>query len=75
MLKPADFYTTDEGGVFLQRRGLAVFFREYTRRLATKVYHPLAQRSISYQKCFEVQARHLRKVIEGEPHYQPMKVK
>jgi CRISP-associated protein Cas1 len=52
-------------GVYLRRKGLRSFFRQFSKRLNTRVYHPAAGRSLSYQKCFEIQARQMRKAIEG----------
>ena len=76
MLKTKDFRYEDGGGVFLQHGGLRVFLREFSLRLGVKIYHPLVGRSLSYQKCFEIQARRMRKVIEGElDTYVPMRVK
>jgi CRISPR/Cas system-associated endonuclease Cas1 len=63
-------------GVYLTRRGLRIFFEQYTRRLNTRSLHPLAGRAIEYQKCFEVQARTLRKALEGGLEaYQPFLIK
>lgn len=71
MLK-ADDFKTDHQGVFLNRRGRTVFFRAYTDRLNTKIYHTPAQRAISYQKIFEVQARQIAKLIqETQETYKP----
>jgi CRISPR-associated protein Cas1 len=76
MLKDSDFKAGRDSGVYLTRRGLKVFFRQYVKRLNTSVYHPLAGRAISYQKCFEVQARQMRKYIEGQTScYQPFATK
>lgn len=76
MLRDRDFSVGDDSGVYLTRRGLRVFFNQYIKRLNTAVTHPLAGRAISYQKCFEVQARQMRKFIEGEvDSYQPFLTK
>lgn len=60
-----DFQPGPEGGVYLTQKGLRIFFQQYSARIQTEVVHPLAGRALSYQKIFEVQARQLRKVIEG----------
>ncbi len=65
MLKEKDFEITEQG-VYLTRRGLKVFFRAYAKRMQTRVYHPLAGRSLSYRKILEVQARQVRKLVEGQ---------
>jgi CRISPR-associated protein Cas1 len=66
MLTPDDFRPGRKGGVILRRSGLREFLSQYTARLQTEVIHPLAGRRLTYQKCFEVQARLMRKVIEGQ---------
>jgi len=71
-LRPDDFQLGREGGYYLTARGMRRFLWAYNRRLNTRVYHPRVGRALSYQKIFEVQARLLRKVIEGEePVYRP----
>lgn len=70
-----DFEQQGEG-IYLTRRGRAVFFEAYTRRLNTQINHPLVGRPLSYQKIFEVQARQVAKLIQGEiGEYQPFLVK
>jgi len=77
MLKPDDFEEAGpEGGVYLKRKALRVFCHQYSRRLNTRVLHADAGRRLSYQQSFEVQARALRKTIEGQmPAYRPMVVR
>jgi CRISPR-associated protein Cas1 len=78
MLSPADFEAgrAQDQAVYLTRRGRRIFFEQYTRRLNTPVFHPLAGRALSYQKIFEVQARQLARLIQGEiDYYQPFLVK
>jgi len=77
MVGPEDFVADEAtGGVRLSRRGLKVVLQQFTHRTQTEVYHPTAERALSYQKVFEVQARALRKCIErGEPGYVPFAVK
>jgi CRISPR-associated protein Cas1 len=72
ILSLEDFQPGSDGGVYLRPAALRRFLGQYSRRIQTRVYHPLAGRPISYQKCFEVQARQVRKVIEGQQAaYQP----
>lgn len=67
ILAPEDFQiNADNQGVTLERAGLRKFMQQYSARLQTEVFHPLAGKPLSYQKCLEVQARQLRRVIEGE---------
>jgi CRISPR-associated protein Cas1 len=74
MLARDDFETGE--GVYLRRAGLRIFFAQYTRRLATTIIHPLAGRPLSYQKIFEVQARQIAKLIQGEiDRYEPFIVR
>jgi CRISPR-associated protein Cas1 len=71
ILTPDDF-ATEGKGYCLKHHALAKFFRDYQHRIQTEVKHPTFGKKLSYQKCFEVQARQLRKVIEGQVKvYQP----
>lgn len=65
ILKPKHFMRNDDA-FFLTRVGFRKFFEQFNRRMNTKVFHPIANRSLSYQKCFEIQARLLRHLIEGK---------
>jgi CRISPR-associated protein Cas1 len=79
IIDPGDFTEGDadgDDGVYLTRRALRKFVAQFGRRINTPVYHPLADRPLSYQKVFEVQARQLRKCIEsGAPNYRPFVAK
>jgi CRISPR-associated protein Cas1 len=78
MIKPSHFeYSTGNGDqVILKSKGMKSFLREYNRRLNTTIFHTLAGRSIAYRKCFEVQARQIRKMIEGsQQDYLPLTVR
>jgi CRISPR-associated protein Cas1 len=76
MIAEKHFEPGKDQGVYLTRRGLRIFFQQFVGRLNTTVVHPAAGRAISYQKCFEVQARQLRKFIEGGcDRYQPFSTK
>lgn len=76
MVGADDFQPGPEGGVYLKPRGMRTFFKQYAARLNTEVIHPLAGRRLSYQKCFEVQARLLVRVIKGEAGaYEPFLTK
>ena len=71
-LAPEDLQPGRSGGYYLTREGMRRFLWAYNRRLNTQVHHPRAGRALSYQKIFEVQARMLRRVIEGkEAVYRP----
>lgn len=60
-----DFEPGPESGVYLKQAARRTFFDAYAARLNTEVHYAPAARRLSYQKLFEVQARQLRKVIEG----------
>ena len=75
-IKEKDFEPGRDAGIYLKRRGMKIFLQHYTHRLLTPHYHPLADRSLSYQKIFEVQARQIRKSIEaGQPDYKSITVR
>jgi CRISPR-associated protein Cas1 len=73
MVTPEDFTPSPDGeGVYLNDRGLHLFLREFGDRLAAPVQLKGTHRSLSYRKHFEVQARKLAHVIEGDqPRYEP----
>ena len=76
MLEAKDFEPGPGGGVYLKPKAMKAFFKQYSARLNTEVAHPIAGRRLSYQKCFEVQARLLRGVIEDKREtYQPFLTK
>jgi CRISP-associated protein Cas1 len=71
ILSPQDFVEA-ANSIRLKPHALKKFFIAYQRRIQTEVWHPVYLKRLTYQKCFEVQARLLRKVIEGkELIYQP----
>lgn len=68
----SDDFQKGPNGVNLKLPALRKFLVQYTDRLQTEVFHPLAGKRLTYQKCLEVQARQLRKAIEEEGAvYQP----
>ncbi|MEM2889796.1 MAG: CRISPR-associated endonuclease Cas1 [Candidatus Hadarchaeum sp.] len=76
ILNPEDFKPGPEGGIYLKHRAMKKFLTQYNARLQTRIIHPLAGRAITYQKCFEVQAWQLRRVIEGKiQEYSPFLTK
>jgi CRISPR-associated protein Cas1 len=66
MIGERHFQSTEAGACFLTKKGNRKFIEAFQQRLQTEIYHPMVGRNLSYQKCFEVQARMLRKVIEGK---------
>jgi CRISPR-associated protein Cas1 len=66
LLTPDDFCPGPKGGVRLKREALKTFFQQYGKRIHTRVIHPGLEHRLTYQQCFEVQARSLAKVIEGK---------
>ncbi len=66
IITPDELEPGPEGGYYLKPRTLKTFLAKYNARLQTEVLHPHAGRAITYQKCFEVQARQLRHLIEGK---------
>ena len=76
ILDPNDFRPGPKGGVLLTQRGLGQFLAQYSARLQTEIIHPWAGRPLTYQKCFEVQARVMRKVMEGKAEeYRPFRIR
>ena len=76
MVDEGDFVRNGSSGVYMRKEALKKFFAQYVKRLNTRVSHPLAGRSMTYQKVFEIQARGIRKLIEGkESSYRPFLVR
>jgi len=72
IITPDELEPGPDGGFYLKPRALKKFLAKYNARLQTAALHPKAGRPITYQKCFEVQARQLRHLIEGKiGEYQP----
>jgi len=74
IIEPNDFHRDPQagGGVFLTRAGMKKFLHHWNARMNTLVTHPFYRQRWTYVRCFEAQARVLRKVVEGElPDYIP----
>jgi len=66
ILTPDDFEPGPKKGTRLKQSALKEFFRQYGRRIHTRVLHPELNHRLTYQQCFEVQARLLAQVAEGK---------
>jgi len=74
LLRPDDFEPGEGGGIYLTRRGMRVFGREFEDRLETEQTLAEIGRPLSYRKLFEVQARKLARLIQGQiESYQPFR--
>ena len=75
MLTPHDF-VVELGAYRLTDERRKVFFSQLEERLAEEVTHPIFGYKTSYQRCLELQARLLAKVLTGEiDEYPPFLVK
>jgi CRISPR-associated protein Cas1 len=75
MLSLDDFRFSGPRRVYLSSSGLRTFFEQYAKRINTRVKHPTLGKRLSYQQCFEVQARALRKTIQGQGSYLPFRTR
>ena len=76
MIGEGDFEPGPEGGLYLKPPAMRRFFRRYQARLQTTVQITDVGRPLTYQKILEMQARKLRRVIEGEnDHYAPFQTR
>jgi CRISPR-associated protein Cas1 len=76
LLQADDFESGSGGGIYLSRRGLRVFVREFSDRLEATVTPREIGRPLSYRKLFEVQARHAANFILGkEAAYRPFRAR
>ena len=72
MVTARHFEPGPAGGVYLTHDGMRIFLLRYSARLQTSVRAAGVDHPLTYQKLFEVQARRLRKAIEGaSENYQP----
>jgi len=75
ILKLNDFVFSRQG-VFLNRRGLREFLRQYSQRINDQVYDQPSGQRLSYLQVFEAQARLMRQKIENKvDSYRPFAVK
>jgi CRISP-associated protein Cas1 len=76
LLQKDDFEPGPGGGVFLTRRGMRLFVREFSDKLEVMLTPRGIGRTLSYRKLFEVQAHRLANVILGrETVYQPYRAR
>jgi CRISPR-associated protein Cas1 len=77
LLQPDDFVPDDDtGGVGLTDRGLRVFFNQFNRKLESELLVRDIDRRLSYRKLFDLQARRLSRVIDGdEATYRPFRAR
>jgi len=74
-LSPADF-SRNADGVRLSRDGWKSLAEQFELRMQTLVTPPELKRAISYQKVIEVQARKIRRLIEGSiDSYRPFRTR
>lgn len=70
-IQAADFQTTPRG-LRLSKDALGRFVRRYDERVSEEVFAPAIQGRTAYRRCFELQVRHLARVMLGEEAaYQP----
>jgi len=53
-------------GIYLEDNGREAFFKAYAFRVQTEIVHPVFDYRVIYRRIFEIQARFLAKVINGE---------
>jgi CRISPR-associated protein Cas1 len=76
LLQAEDFSADVTDGVRLSKRGLAIFFREFSDKLESEVTPRSIGRPISYRKLLEVQAHRMTNVILGKsPVYEPFEAR
>lgn len=76
LLQEKDFEPGAGGGIYLTRKGMRVFVREFSDRLESTFTSRSLGRPLSYRKLFEVQARSLANLILGkEIGYHPFQAR
>ncbi len=76
-LRPQEFQPGPAaGGVLLTDRGFRIFLRKYSDKLESTFKSRELGRAISYRKLFEVQARKLARVVQGQDdRYRPFRMR
>jgi CRISPR-associated protein Cas1 len=76
ILQPVDF-DVGIGNVYtLKPEARKKFLQQYEERKATEIKHPLFEYRVTYQRCFELQARLLAKYLQGEVEsYEPFLIR
>lgn len=70
-----DFRRKD-GAILLTDEGRRKFIEAYERRVATQITYHLTKERTTYRRCFELQARHLARCIQGKDKlYQPRRIR
>lgn len=70
-IQSEDFQRTPQG-LRLTKDALTRFVQRYDERVSEEVFAPAIKGRTSYRRCFELQVRHLARVIGGEEEtYQP----
>ncbi len=75
-LRPDDFREEIGGVIKLTDAGRKTFLMLYEERKRTEFTHPVLKQKMTYQRCFEQQARFLAKTLMGElDDYPPLLIK
>jgi CRISPR-associated protein Cas1 len=76
LLSPDDFQQMEDGAWRLSDDGRRTFLQHYEARKQTEVIHPGLRQTMTYQRCFEQQARLFARVLQGElEEYPPLVMK
>ncbi len=76
ILSLKDFQEEMGGLYLLTDSGRKTFLEQYEERKQAEFTHPLLKQKITYQRCFEQQARFLAKTLQGElKEYPPLLMK
>ena len=76
VLTHADFCEEMGGLIRLTDEGRKKFLMHYENRKKTEFKHPVLKQKMTYQRCFEQQARFLAKTLQGElDEYPPLLIK
>jgi len=69
-------FAIQDGDVRLSERGKAMFFKAFRQRITTTTIHPHEAERTSYERCVELQARYLVRILLSDEHsYQPFTVR
>ncbi|HET92276.1 MAG TPA: CRISPR-associated endonuclease Cas1 [Chloroflexi bacterium] len=77
IIRPRHFYVTPDGDypVIIDDEGRTLLIRELEARFNLTFKHPDTEETVTYRRCFELQARRLARCLQSGKPYRPFKVR
>ena len=77
LITPEHFTRQDDPHrpILLDEAGRSCFIREFEARLARTFTHPVTREKVTYQRCFDLQAREMARAFQSSTLYRPFTVR